>query len=51
MENAWNLSSILIFLLLCHAGWRSFRRHDAQKCLLIGIAILALPLVDHIIRK
>lgn len=51
METAWNLFSIVIFILLCHTGWRSFRRQDAQRCVLIGLALLALPLVDHIFRK
>lgn len=51
METAWNVLSIVVFFLLCFEGWRSFRRQEPQKYVLIGLALLALPIIDKAIGR
>lgn len=51
METLWNIVSISVFLILIVMGWRAFRTGESQKCILIGLALLALPLLDQALKK
>jgi hypothetical protein len=51
METLWNVVSVVIFLILTVTGWRAFRSGESQKCIVIGLALLALPLLDQALKK